>query len=242
HAHDGTQAQLPDGGSRLSGTDPRGYAGMSEAHAREVIAHYYGMVSLIDDAVGRILAALERVGLARNTVVVFATDHGELLGDHGLWLKGPFLYEGLIRVPYVWRWPGALPAGRVVPAVTSYLDFAPTVLELAWVAADPGMQGSSVVRLLRGETEAPPREHAVVEMREDVDGLQLRTLVTDRYKLTCYPGHEFGELFDLHADPGESHNLWSDAAHGALREALLRSLVGAMTDSARPLLPRVSYA
>ncbi|HEU5317223.1 MAG TPA: sulfatase-like hydrolase/transferase, partial [Chloroflexota bacterium] len=107
HAYEGTQDALPYARGRLSGTDPKGYVRMTEAHAREVIAHYYGMVSLIDDAVGRILAALERLGLARDTVVVFGTDHGELLGDHGLWLKGPFLYEGLIRVPYLWRYPAA---------------------------------------------------------------------------------------------------------------------------------------
>ena len=215
---------------------------MTDAHARETIAHYYGMVTLIDDAVGRILEALDRLGLAEHTVVVFGTDHGELLGDHGLWLKGPFLYESLIRVPYVWRLPGQFPAGRVVSEVTSYLDFAPTVLELAGVAQDPLMQGASMAALLRGDTDEPPRDYAIVELREDLDGLQSRTLVNERYKLTCYLGHEFGELFDLEEDPEERHNLWQDPSHAATREALLGLLVSAMAGAARPLLPRLCYA
>ena len=139
------------------------------------------------------LDTLERLGLAQDTIVVFGTDHGELLGDHGLWLKGPFLYEGLIRVPWLWRWPGVFPEGRVVPAVTSYLDFAQTVLELAGVAADPAMQGASMAPLLRD-------------------------------------------------DPGEHYNRWQDPKYAPTREALMRSLVGAMVGSARPVLPRLSYA
>jgi arylsulfatase A-like enzyme len=242
HAFEGTQAALSYANGRLSGTDPQGYAGMTEAHAREVIAHYYGMVSMIDDAVGRVLEALERLGLAEETVVVFATDHGELLGDHGLWLKGPFLYEGLIRVPWIWRFPRELPAGRVVSGVASYLDFAPTVLGLSGVPADPLMQGLSMAALLRGETDVPPRDHALVELREAPEGLQSRTIVTERYKLTCYPGFEFGELFDLREDPGEERNAWADPACVAARTALLSMLVGAMADSARPSLPRLSYA
>jgi arylsulfatase A-like enzyme len=115
-------------------------------------------------------------------------------------------------------------------------------LELAGVAPDPMMQGASMVALLRGDTDESPRDHALVELREDVEGLQSRTIVTQRYKLACYPGHEFGELFDLAEDPGEERNLWEKPAQAATREALLRMLVGEMADSARPVLPRVSYA
>jgi len=242
HAYGGRQGELPYAGGRLSGTDPGGYAGMTEAHARETIAHYYGMVTLVDDAVGEIQAALDRLGLARDTVVVFATDHGELLGDHGLWLKGPFLYESLICVPYLWRFPAGFSAGRVVPGVASYLDFAPTILDLAGLLPDPHMQGASMLPLLRGDVGAAPRGHAMVELREDLEGLQSRTIVTDRHKLTCYPGHDFGELFHLQEDPHELHNRWEDGTHAPIREALLRRLVGSMADSSRPLIPRVCYA
>jgi arylsulfatase A-like enzyme len=117
--YEGTLAALPYAGGRLSGTHPAGYRAVTPAHAREMRAHYYGMVSLIDDAVGRLLAALDRLGLAEDTVVVFATDHGELLGDHGLWLKGPFHYEALTRAPLLWRWPRGLTWKRTRTSCTT---------------------------------------------------------------------------------------------------------------------------
>ena len=93
----------------------------TDRQLRDLIANYYGMISLIDHNVGRILIALQELGLADDTLVVYPTDHGDWLGDHGLILKGPMMYEGLLRVGLLARGPG-VPAGKVVADPVSTLD------------------------------------------------------------------------------------------------------------------------
>jgi arylsulfatase A-like enzyme len=104
----------------------------TDAQLRELIANYYGMISLVDHQVGRLMTALHETGLADDTVVIFTSDHGDWLGDHGLVLKGPMFYEGLLRVPLIVRGPG-LPAGRVVADPVSTLDLAATLGDFAGV-------------------------------------------------------------------------------------------------------------
>lgn len=221
----------------------------SEAHIREIIAHTFGMIGLIDDNVGRVLDALEEEALRENTVVVFMSDHGDMLGDHWLLNKGPFHFEGLLHVPLVVSWPGHFPQGVRTTALTSHLDFAPTILDLCGVSipegrrppepeaphAPPPWPGHSLVPILN-EQATSVRGAAVVENDEDYLGLRLRTLITDRWKLTTYAGQQFGELFDLGEDPDELHNRWSDPAYQGLRDDLRLSLLDelVLTDSALP--------
>jgi len=108
---------------------------ISDNHLREIIAITYGMISFVDQQVGRILTALDQLRLAEDTVVVFLADHGDLMGDHWLINKGPFHFDGLLNVPGIWRYPRQFSRGVVSDALASHLDFAPTVLELAGVAA-----------------------------------------------------------------------------------------------------------
>ena len=215
---------------------------------RSIIAHTYGAIALIDRNVGRILDALDRLGLSENTAVTFFSDHGDLMGDHGLVRKGPFAYEGLVRVPMLWRWPGVFQPPRT-QALASLLDFAPTVLDLAEVPIPEGrtppepecpMQrppwpGRSLAPLLRGKVERV-QDAAIVENDEDYLGLRMRTLVTERYKLTVYAGEDYGELLDLENDPGERRNLWYDPDHQDLRKDLSVRLLHelARTDSTLP--------
>lgn len=228
---------------------------ISEQHLREIIAHTYGMIALIDDQVGRILAALDQQGLRENTVVMFMSDHGDMLGDHWLLNKGPFHFEGLLQVPFIWRWPGHIRANATVAAPVSLLDFAPTVLDLCGVPIPQGdvppeseaprmlppWPGLSLVPQLT-QADAPARDAVLVENDEDYLGLRLRTLITERYKLTIYAGQPFGELFDLQDDPGELWNRFDDPAYHAVREELRARLLDelVLTDSRLPR--RLSHA
>ena len=120
----------------------RGFVEYTEDELQEVSAAYYAMVTLVDDEVGRILDALDAQGLADDTIVVFTSDHGEMLGDHQLMLKGPFMYDCAVRVPLIVRWPGHLERGRRSELV-QWVDLAPTFLEAAGVPAPshvPGQQ------------------------------------------------------------------------------------------------------
>lgn len=222
---------------------------IAESHLREIIAHTYGMIGLIDDNVGRVLEVLEDMGLRRDTVVAFMSDHGDMMGDHWLLNKGPFHFEGLLHVPCVWSWPGHFPAGVTAAALTSHLDVAPTILDLCGVAlpegrvppqpeapsAPPPWPGHSLVPILTGQAPSV-RDATIVENDEDYLGLRLRTLVTERWKVTMYAGQTFGELFDLAEDPGELHNRWNDPAYRSIRDDLRVRLLDeiVLTDNALP--------
>jgi len=230
---------------------------MSDAQCREIIARTYGMVTLVDEQVGRILASLDELGLRDDTLVLFLSDHGDLLGDHALFNKGPFHFEGLLNVPFIARWPGVLPAGRHCSALTSHLDLVPTRLDCAGaeypeVDAPPEpvcprqrtpLPGRSLLGLLRGEVgDAGFRDALLVENDEDYIGQDLRTLITDRYKLTCYSHAPYGELFDLHEDPDELCNRWDDPEFAACKIDLQARLMRELLATASPLPRRIAHA
>ncbi|MCG8502819.1 MAG: sulfatase-like hydrolase/transferase [Firmicutes bacterium] len=133
---------------------------------REILAHYYGAVTMLDDAIGRILKALDDLGLAENTMVVFTSDHGDWLGDHKLWLKGAVHTRGLIRVPLIMKWPGAAKAGLRIKSVASQIDLASTLYDAVNVKEPYGVQGKSMRKVLAGEAGAV-RDYALVEHRHE---------------------------------------------------------------------------
>jgi arylsulfatase A-like enzyme len=190
-------------------------------NAKGIQAAYYAMIELIDDNVGRMLEALKRSGQYENTIVIFMSDHGEMLGDHGLLQKGCRFYEGLVRVPLIVSWPGQFLQGVRRAALVELLDIAPTLLELAGLPVPSKMQGRSLSRLLR-EADATDAHRDFVRCEyynainakhnEPFSGTYATMLRDDRYKLIVYHGHALGELFDLEADPGEFDNLWDDPA------------------------------
>ena len=199
--------------------------------ARGKIAAYYAMIELIDHNVGRMLDALERSGQAGNTLVIFTSDHGEMLGDHGLLLKGCRFYEGLVHVPLILRWPGQIAAGTATDALVELTDLAPTLLDAAGLPVPEHIAGRSLLPLLRGAT-TEHREQVRCEYYEALRSLRRNTsgwsdsratMIRDRrYKLAVYHGHPVGELFDLQEDPHEHRNLWNEASHTELRFDLLR--------------------
>ncbi|UVY84105.1 sulfatase-like hydrolase/transferase [Brachybacterium sp. NBEC-018] len=208
------------------------FADLDEAGLDEVRRAYYAMVTLVDDEVGRILAALEEEGLAECTIVVFTSDHGELLGDHQMLRKGPFLYDCSVKVPLIVRWPGVVPAGLRRSELVQWVDLAPTFLEAAGVERPRSYQGESLVPLLRGE-EGAWRDWALSQYRSSGDpanpSAHLTMLRRGSWKLIAHHAAEgrerTGELYDLEADPGELVNLWASAAHREVRLELAETML-----------------
>lgn len=199
-------------------------AGMTDRDRREVCAAYYAMCEHIDHEVGRILTALDDSGQADNTIVIFMSDHGEMLGDHGIYFKGPHFYEEAIRVPLVMRWPGKFQAGHRVEGLTELLDLAPTLLAAAGLEIPDRMQGASLLAQLQGKRAGADREHVFSEYynawtHPDAYGTMLRTATE---KIVVYHGTDQGELYDLAEDPDEFTNLWSSPDHLPMKLRLLQ--------------------
>jgi arylsulfatase A-like enzyme len=202
---------------------------VDEREAREAMALSCGMIAMIDDAIGRVLARLAASGLANDTIVIFTTDHGDFLGDHRLMLKGPAHYEAITHVPFIWAEPGARPP-RSSDFLGGTLDIAPTILDRARIAPYNGMQGKSLVPAINGEPPQTARDSMVIEddQQRAVLGFtsspRLRTLVTPRYRLTIAHGDAWAELYDRRNDPHEMDNLFDDPAHRGLRAELMEKL------------------
>ena len=205
---------------------------------RKNVAVYYGMVSCMDKYIGAILDKLDELGLADNTLVLFSTDHGHLFGQHGMVAKGAFHYDDLIRVPYIVRYPGRVPAGKRSDALQSLVDLSPSFLSTLGIAAPRAWTGLDQTPVWSGEQERL-RDHCIVENRHEPDTIHVKTLVTQRYKLTVYYQREYGELFDLQEDPGEVSNLWNDPGSQALRNELTRELLFAEMGKEPVRMPRV---
>lgn len=213
---------------------------VDEDQLRKDMAIYYGMVSFMDDQIGKTLDLLDELGIADNTIVIFTTDHGHFLGHHGLFYKGAFHYEDLIRLPFIVRWPDRVTPGSTSNDLQSLVDLAPTMLDAITGERDGRMQGVS--QLASWCNDAPVREWAMTENRHQPTKLSLRTLVTDRYKITVYRGSDDGELFDLENDPEERRNLWHDPVHAAIKAELLLRLVQAEIEKEPTRYPRIAGA
>ena len=200
---------------------------VEELEAREAMALSCGMIAMIDDAVGRILARLAANGLASDTVVIFTTDHGDFLGDHRLLLKGPAHFEGITHVPFIWAEPGTRPA-RSTDALAGTLDIASTILDRARIAPYNGIQGESLLPAIGGGGVA--RDSMVIEDDQQRAVLghaappRMRTLVTQRWRMTIAHGDSWGELYDLASDPHEMDNLFEDPGHRGIRGELMEKL------------------
>lgn len=220
---------------------PAYYQKLYEAHrplVEQVARHrtqYYGEVSLIDDCVGRILGALDNLKLRQNTIVVFMSDHGDLLGDHFLFYKGPYHYRQCAAVPLIVNWSGRVRRGKVVEGIVQEIDVMPTILELARCSAPSGVQGRSQKNVLVTDSADTGYTSALIQYGTSGVALpgaaagdgtpDLWTLRTLEWRLSYYPSLKTGELYRLSDDPGEFVNLWNrteaDRAQRALKEELL---------------------
>jgi arylsulfatase A-like enzyme len=202
---------------------------VNEREAREAMALSCGMIAMIDDAVGRVLAQLAVRGLADDTIVIFTTDHGDFLGDHRLLLKGPAHYDGITHVPFIWAEPGTRPARRT-DVIGGTLDIAATLLDRARVQPYNGIQGESLLPAIDGEGAPETRDSMVIEddQQRALLGYQapsrMRTLITARWRMTIAHGDPWGELYDLANDPHEMDNLFEDPGHRGVRAELMEKL------------------
>jgi len=185
-----------------------------EKVVKEFIARTYGSVAMVDYGVGQILAALEKFGLDKNTMVIYTSDHGDMMGDHGLILKGPCPFDGILRVPLIWKVPG-MTKGTHTDSLVSSIDIPKTILELVGIKRKEqpyGMQGRDMTPILQDSQETI-REACLVEHDEELFNfginVRLRHLITEKHKLTVYAGlNGYGDLFDRKDDPNELQNLW----------------------------------
>lgn len=209
--------------------------GVSELEAREATALTYGQISMIDDAVGRIVEKLEALDLIQSTVLVYASDHGEYMGDHQLLTKGPLHYQGLIRVPTIWADPRGECAGAICGALCSSIDIAASILDRAGIQPFNGLQGRSFLAAI-SENDSPIHDSLLIEDENQQKLLgfsghcRVRTIVTEVWRMSIYDRAEWGELYDLSNDPDEMNNMWNDSKYSDVKAELLEKMVRKMID------------
>jgi uncharacterized sulfatase len=191
----------------LSSTKPWPYFGVTPEQAREVKRGYYAAISFVDAQIGRVLDALDRLGLRENTVVVFWSDHGYHLGEHGLWMKQS-CFEESARVPLIIAAPGRKGGGQVSARTVELVDIYPTLAELAGLTPPQHLQGESLRPLLDDPQAAWPHPAFTQVQRGSFPGHSVRT---ERWRYTEWGGGEKGaELYDHDVDPKELRNLAAD--------------------------------
>jgi arylsulfatase A-like enzyme len=222
----------------------------------EITTQTYGMITHVDTCIGRIIQHLKESGFYDTTVIVFLSDHGEYLGTHHLLYKGPWPYEELVRVPFIWKGITNRINTNARDAVVSMLDLAPTVLDYAGISQAafdirrtgqdtfPGLPGRSLKPAIEAGEALRPRP-ALIEYDEDCfpgSMCRLRTIVTDEYKLSVYPPYEDGILFSHSDDPYETRNLWHEPSCRETRALLMQQLVNICAGTDRLDLQRISDA
>ena len=173
---------------------------------------YLACIQSVDDNVGRLLDWLDQNGLATNTIVIYTSDQGFFLGDHGLYDKR-FMYEASIRMPFIVRWPGVIKPGSVQDGMAINPDFAPTFMDVAGLATPADMQGRTLVPLLKGECPADWRTSYYYRYYHDPGDHNTRAhygVRTMTHKLIYFWRKEQWEMYDLLKDPDELHNLYND--------------------------------
>ena len=189
-------------------------------------AYYLGNVTLIDEKIGEILETLEETGYLDNTVVIFTSDHGDCLTDHGHSQKWT-MYDTVTKMPAIVWAPGKIEGGRTVEELCSLMDLGPTILEMAGLDPLPKMAARSLMPAIRGE-EFSGRDYVYCESARDVNFTtnDYQTMIRSRgWKLVCFVGEKDGQLFDLKNDPDEVSNLWADPACAEKKQELLDALL-----------------
>ena len=228
------------------------YEEMTEQDHRCLTAAYWAMVDQIDHNVGRIVQHLKDIGQYENTIIIYTSDHGESLGDHGIYLKGPYCYETGVHVPFVMHWAGHTLSGVTRNALVEMIDIAPTLCAAAGLEAPKSFQGRSFLPLMT-DANAPDhhRDSVYAEFYNSNinhrNPLAFVTMVFDgRWKLVKVHAaegapDEGSELYDLASDPHEHHNLYNKPEHVAEQARLLALLTDRMAQTCDPLPVRRAF-
>lgn len=201
----------------------------TEEEVRKITALTYASISYVDYCIGHILAALDKLGYSDNTMVIFSSDHGDLMGDHGLLFKGPCPFNGVLQIPLIWKVPG-LSEGSICNSLVSTIDLPKTILNLLNIREryhPPDMQGFDITPTLQNP-KISIRNSILIENDEEIGPLEsrLRHLITKDYKLTVYENTpEFGDLYDRKNDPDELNNLWDNLNYRDKRCELLNLIL-----------------
>ena len=203
--------------------------------SRKLISAYYAQIEFIDYEIGRVIDYLEEIGELGNTVIIFHSDHGEMLGDHGLYFKGARFFESLVKVPLIISNPGTLLENVRSDALVELVDITPTILDLCHIEISKEVQGASLVPILTGERD--PQRHKDSVFCEFNDALGPKTISNEHkgthgimyydghYKISVYDTGNVGELYDIWNDPNEFSDLWDSEDHTAVKSMMLEKLL-----------------
>ena len=206
---------------------------------RRWIAHYYGLCTMVDDLVGMVVKKLKELDLYENTLIIYTSDHGEMMGDFGRFGKGRF-YEPVIRMPLIIKPPdGDENVQRRVSGLVELIDLAPTILDYAGLRIPPSVQGISLRPILKGE--AGGKEQILCEYTTENKESNGKCIRTGRYKYARWSPQGREELYDLHTDPDELNNLADDERYADLLSEMRARRIDHLTMSERPIIVRNRY-
>lgn len=205
--------------------------------AKKTTSYYYSMIQLLDEQIGDLYQTLEKLGILNNTILIFTSDHGEMLGNHGIGQKGPLIYDEVLKIPLLFHYPKKVKP-NVFNECVSLVDILPTVLDYAGISDDVRRDGISLKTIL-SDCNPLERKGVRIEYKEEADRIRFKCWVNDKYKLAIYPGEEFGELYDLENDPKEENNLFHHELYSSIKAELLLDMFEDMERS-EPLSRRPS--
>jgi arylsulfatase A-like enzyme len=213
---------------------------LGSAQVRNSRQGYYGAVSFVDEQIGHVLEALEQRGWLDETLILFTSDHGDMMGDHHLWRKA-YAYEGSARIPLLMRWPSGLvsaPRGQTATQPVELRDVLPTFLEAAGASRDSLMDGGSLLGLVRGRSS---EWRSYIDLEHDIcysPEIHWNALTDGRRKYIFHARDGEEQLFDLVQDPGELRDLASDPAYGAELRSWRGRMIEHLAERGRPFVDR----
>lgn len=234
---------------------------LTEKQMRKVISIYYGMNTYIDTEIGRVLKRLSELGLEEDTIIIYTSDHGDYMCEHGMIRKSKALYDCLIRIPLIVAWPGHVKSGQTFTDLVSMIDIMPTLMEILGLEILPGIQGESFLPLMNGgpyeSREAIFAEHGLEGPFKKLEECtrfpegpltpdfspgyksgtgRIKSVRTKKWKLVYYPNGE-GELYDMENDPWELTNLYGRSEHSGIIHELERRILNWTIESEDTLPP-----
>jgi len=202
---------------------------------------YIGMVNMIDDYVGKIIDSLEETGQFENTMIIFTTDHGDFLGEHGWWEKGLPSYDDNQRIPAIISWAdGQKQKIGKTDSMFNLVDILPTCLDAAGAEIPPLVQGVSQLPILRSETEML-KDWALIEY-QNYPSVYQQTLIHDNHRLVVYRDADYGELYNLDKDPNQYDNLFNNPEYNKLQQKLMQKLLQVNMEKEGIMVKRVANA